>query len=87
MNLSLRDLDVRGKRVLVRVDFNVPMEERDGDICISRMTRAIREVVADDQLSARAWREDHFDGAFRPAEGKAGRRNIPCDRWRIICTR
>ena len=26
--LSLRDLDVRGKRVLVRVDFNVPTEER-----------------------------------------------------------
>ena len=29
--LTLRDLDVRGKRVLVRVDFNVPIEERDGD--------------------------------------------------------
>jgi 3-phosphoglycerate kinase len=24
--LSVRDLDVRGKRVLVRVDFNVPTE-------------------------------------------------------------
>ena len=24
MKLTLRDLDVRGKRVLVRVDFNVP---------------------------------------------------------------
>jgi len=30
MKLSLRDLDVRGKRVLVRVDFNVPTEEREG---------------------------------------------------------
>ena len=28
--LTLRDLEVRGKRVLVRVDFNVPTEERDG---------------------------------------------------------
>ena len=28
--LSVRDLEVRGKRLLVRVDFNVPTEERDG---------------------------------------------------------
>ena len=28
----LRDLDVRGKRVLVRVDFNVPVETRGGKI-------------------------------------------------------
>ena len=37
MKLSVRDLDVRGKRVLVRVDFNVPTEERDGKIA-SQMT-------------------------------------------------
>src|SRR5216117_4501285 len=37
--LSLRDLDVRGKRVLVRVDFNVPIEERDGKIVITDDTR------------------------------------------------
>lgn len=37
--LSLRDLDVRGKRVLVRVDFNVPTEERDGEIVITDDTR------------------------------------------------
>ncbi|MBA3963367.1 MAG: phosphoglycerate kinase [Chthoniobacterales bacterium] len=37
--LSLRDLDVRGKRVLVRVDFNVPTEERDGKIFITDDTR------------------------------------------------
>ena len=30
--LSVRDLDVAGKRVLVRVDFNVPTEEKDGQI-------------------------------------------------------
>ena len=28
--LTVKDLNVRGKRVLVRVDFNVPMEERNG---------------------------------------------------------
>jgi len=28
--LSVRDLDVGGKRILLRVDFNVPLEEKDG---------------------------------------------------------
>jgi phosphoglycerate kinase len=37
--LTLRDLDVRGKRVLVRVDFNVPTEERDGAVVITDDTR------------------------------------------------
>ncbi len=42
--LSIRDLDVRGKRVLVRVDFNVPTEERDGKIAITDDTR-VRESL------------------------------------------
>ena len=37
--LSLRDLDVRGKRVLVRVDFNVPTEKREGAVVITDDTR------------------------------------------------
>src|SRR6186713_3661888 len=37
--LTIRDLEVRGKRVLVRVDFNVPTEERDGAIAITDDTR------------------------------------------------
>src|SRR5204862_2464281 len=42
--LSLRDLDVRGKRVLVRVDFNVPTEVRGGQLRITDDTR-IRESL------------------------------------------
>src|SRR5881398_3517516 len=37
--LSVRDLDVRGKRVLVRVDFNVPTEVRGGKSRITDDTR------------------------------------------------
>src|ERR1044072_5297178 len=37
--LTLRDLNVRGQRVLVRVDFNVPVEERDGAMFITDDTR------------------------------------------------
>jgi phosphoglycerate kinase len=44
MKLSLRDLDVRGKRVLVRVDFNVPMETRGDNFEITDDTR-IRETL------------------------------------------
>src|SRR5437867_13198121 len=42
--LALRDLDVRGKRVLVRVDFNVTVEARAGKIRITDDTR-IRESL------------------------------------------
>src|SRR5256885_7371645 len=42
--LSVRDLDVRGKRVLVRVDFNVPTEVRAGRLRITDDTR-IRESL------------------------------------------
>jgi phosphoglycerate kinase len=44
LKLSVRDLDVSGKRVLVRVDFNVPTEEKDGHIAITDDTR-IRESL------------------------------------------
>ena len=43
--LSVRDLDVRGKRVLVRVDFNVPIEERDGKIARSPTTPGFAKAL------------------------------------------
>jgi len=44
--LTVKDLNVRGKRVLVRVDYNVPMIEmaKDGQIVINDVTR-IKETI------------------------------------------
>src|SRR5215471_6714525 len=42
--LSVRDLNLRGKRVFVRVDYNVPLEEKDGEMVVSDETR-IRETL------------------------------------------
>ena len=43
--LTVNDLKLRGKRVLVRVDYNVPMEEKDGQMVINDATR-IKETLA-----------------------------------------
>jgi phosphoglycerate kinase len=42
--LTVRDLDVSGRRVFVRVDFNVPMEEKDGRMVVADLTR-IQETL------------------------------------------
>ena len=42
--ISVRDLDVQGKRVLVRVDFNVPTEEVDGQQRITDDTRIVESL-------------------------------------------
>jgi phosphoglycerate kinase len=42
--LTVNDLNVRGQRVLVRVDYNVPMEEKGGQMVINDDTR-IRETL------------------------------------------
>jgi phosphoglycerate kinase len=42
--VTLRDLNLQGKLVLVRVDFNVPLETKKGEIRISDETR-IREAL------------------------------------------
>ena len=42
--LTVNDLDVRGQRVFMRVDYNVPMEEKDGQMAINDDTR-IKETL------------------------------------------
>jgi phosphoglycerate kinase len=42
--LTVRDLDVRGKRVFMRVDYNVPMEEKDGQMVITDATRIVETL-------------------------------------------
>jgi phosphoglycerate kinase len=38
---SVRDLEVRGRRVFLRVDYNVPLEEKDGKMVITDDTRIV----------------------------------------------
>ena len=42
--LTVRDIDVRGKRVFMRVDYNVPLEEKDGQMVITDATRIVETL-------------------------------------------
>src|SRR5216684_7640699 len=42
--LTVRDLNIRGKRVFVRVDYNVPLEEKDGQMVITDETRIVETL-------------------------------------------
>jgi phosphoglycerate kinase len=42
--LTVRDLNVRGQRVFVRVDFNVPLEEKNGQMVITDATRIVETL-------------------------------------------
>ena len=37
--LTVKDLNLRGKRVFVRLDYNVPLEEKAGEMSITDATR------------------------------------------------
>src|SRR5258707_416302 len=42
--LTVKDLNVHGKRVFVRVDYNVPLEEKDGQMLITDATRIVETI-------------------------------------------
>jgi len=42
--LTVKDVDVHGKRVFVRVDYNVPLEEKDGQMVITDETRIVETL-------------------------------------------
>ncbi len=42
--LTVRDLNVQGKRVFIRVDYNVPLDDKDGQMVITDETR-IKETL------------------------------------------
>ena len=42
--LTVKDLNVNGKRVFVRVDYNVPLEEKDGQMVITDATRIVETL-------------------------------------------
>ena len=42
--LTVKDLNVQGKRVFLRVDYNVPLEEKDGRMVITDATRIVETL-------------------------------------------
>src|SRR5579859_7629437 len=49
--LTVKDLNVQGKRVLLRVDYNVPLEEKDGQMVITDATRIVETLPTLRRLS------------------------------------
>lgn len=43
--LSIDDVDLKGKRVLIRVDFNVPQDKTDGHITNPAVSTSSSHVV------------------------------------------
>lgn len=54
--LTVNDLDVQGKRVFMRVDYNVPMEEKDGKMVINDTTRITATLPTLDLLTKKGAR-------------------------------
>ena len=78
--LSIRDLDLTGKRVFIRVDFNVPL---DGGK-VTDDTR-IRETLPTLQLAMNRGGAPRSGLASRPAQGQGGSEVQPCAGGRDAC--
>jgi len=50
--LTVKDLNVQGKRVFMRVDYNVPLEEKDGQMAITDATRIVETLQTIKLLTA-----------------------------------
>jgi hypothetical protein len=80
--LSVRDLEVKGRRALVRVDFNVPTEEVDGVIRITDDTR-MRESLPNINLLRERGAKVVLLAHFGRPKGKPNpkylcQRSVPC---------
>jgi hypothetical protein len=70
--LSARDLEVKGRRVLVHVDFNVPTKGDRWKYPDYRRYPDSRESTYN-QTSTRKRSESHFARSFRSSEGQTAR--------------
>ncbi len=80
MKLSVKDLDLSGKRVFIRVDFNVPIKNG-----VDRRRHAHPRVAAHHPLRARQGRHGDPGVAPRAPEGEAGPGVQPRSRWPRGC--
>ena len=75
---TIADLgDLKGKKVLVRVDFNVPLDKKTGD---DHQRPPHPRRPADDPVRCSTRRGRHRHEPPRPAQGRPGRRTHPA-RW------
>ena len=75
--LSIRDLDLNGKKVFIRVDFNVPLVKNEkGEMEISSDKR-IKSSLAHHSIRARSRSRRHPGFAPGPPQGQTESGNEP----------
>ena len=66
---TIRDIDVSGKKVLVRCDFNVPLDKETGEIIDNRRIRAAipTDVIVAPEIASKSVPETTVLEASTPA--------------------